>query len=514
MKKLNIYSVLASILAVCTLVGCTQEMVTPESRGVLNVSMESASNIMASQAALSGTIVYADTHPKDGEIELYFLLSRNADLSSAIRVEGECVHISANMDSCYARVFGLFPSYTYYYALCVTDGLSLIQGDTKSFITKKVDPEVISVPTESIDLGLSVPWAPWNVGACSPEDFGNYYAWGDTYVKMNYDEGTHQYKGVDVASVKWGNGWRMPTEAEFRELFTKCSFEWTSINGINGCKVTGPNGNSMFIPAAGYRKETSHLYCNSDGFYWSSTLNSGYVHCLSFGDEYNKGCSIESGTRYYGRPIRPVKGKLEPESKPVVVASKIDLGLSVKWASHNVGASDPGEYGEYYAWGEIKEKEDYTWGNYKWCFGSKETLAKYCLNDYYGIYDGKRELEPEDDVAHVKWGGGWRMPTRDEMEELYNECSWEWEWFRLIGPNGGSCGYRVTGPNGNSIFLPAAGYRNNYGLSNVGLYGLYWSSSLLFGGPDAYGFCFSSNNNNVNNGSERYEGKTIRPVCD
>ena len=117
----------------------------------------------------------------------------------------------------------------------------------------------------------------------------------------------------------------------------------------------------------------------------------------------------------------------------------------------------------------------------------------------------------------MKWGDGWRMPTRDEMEELYNECSWEWEWSRLIGPNGtnrSSCGYRVTGPNGNSIFLPAAGYHNNYGLINVDSYGLYWSSSLLFGGPDAYGFCFRSDNNNVNNGSERYVGKTIRPVCD
>ena len=126
MKKLNIYSVLASLFVVCTLVGCIQEMVIPESRGVPNVSMESASNIMASQASLLGTVVYADARPEDWEVEYYFLLSHNADLSSAIRVKGECVHVSANKDSCYARVFGLSPSKSYYYALCVTDGLSVI----------------------------------------------------------------------------------------------------------------------------------------------------------------------------------------------------------------------------------------------------------------------------------------------------------------------------------------------------------------------------------------------------
>ena len=100
----------------------------------------------------------------------------------------------------------------------------------------------------------------------------------------------------------------------------------------------------------------------------------------------------------------------------------VDLGLSVKWATCNMGASSPEEYGDHYAWGETETESTYDWNTYKWCKGSKNTLTKYCTDSDYGTVDNKTVLDPEDDVAQVKWGGNWRMPTDAEIEELRENC--------------------------------------------------------------------------------------------
>ena len=147
---------------------------------------------------------------------------------------------------------------------------------------------VYSVSTGyAIDLGLSVKWATCNVGAESPEDYGSYYASGET--EENYNSSTGEYTNIgsnisgtsyDVAHVKWGGSWRMPTVSEIQELCNKCSWEWTSVNGVNGQKVTGPNGNSIFLPAAGYRNGTVVEGRGSSGWYWpgerSGDLASGF----------------------------------------------------------------------------------------------------------------------------------------------------------------------------------------------------------------------------------------------
>ena len=186
----------------------------------------------------------------------------------------------------------------------------------------------------------------------------------------------------------------------------------------------------------------------------------------------------------------------------------VDLGLSVKWATCNVGASKPEEYGGYYAWGETEEKENNSWNTYKWCNGSSNTLTKYCTGSSYGTVDKKTTLAPEDDVAHVKWGGNWRMPTRAEQDELREKCRWNWDTVN------GVKGYKVTGPNGNSIFLPAAGYRNGTGVNSRGSYGDYWSSSLYsYDSDDAYNLGFRSGSYVWDNDS-RYHGRSVRPVSE
>ena len=184
----------------------------------------------------------------------------------------------------------------------------------------------------------------------------------------------------------------------------------------------------------------------------------------------------------------------------------VDLGLSVKWATCNVGASKPEEYGGYYAWGETEEKSEYDLDTYKWYNRSSDALTKYCTYSKYGRVDNKTTLEPSDDVAHVKWGGSWRMPTKDEIEELHDKCSWTWT--TVNGVNG----YKVIGPNGNSIFLPAAGNRSGTGLRYRGTEGYYCSSSL-FGG-----YCYNSYSLYFNVSghdwylSGRHMGISVRPV--
>ncbi len=157
----------------------------------------------------------------------------------------------------------------------------------------------------------------------------------------------------------------------------------------------------------------------------------------------------------------------------------VDLGLPSgnKWATCNVGATKPSEYGDYFAWGETKPKEVYSWSTYKWCKGSDDSMTKYCNKSKYGTVDNKTVLDAEDDAATANWGSAWRMPTFDEIKELIEGCDWEWvEDFNGNGVNGR---LGTSKKNGSTIFLPAAGYRNNADLGYAGDYGGYWSSSLF-----------------------------------
>ncbi len=141
----------------------------------------------------------------------------------------------------------------------------------------------------------------------------------------------------------------------------------------------------------------------------------------------------------------------------------VDLGLpsGTLWATRNIGADRPEDYGYYFAWGETEPKDYYSWSNYKWCNGSENTLTKYCTDTQCGYVDGKTELDPEDDVAYVNWGTKWRMPTHEQQMELVEECSWTWT------TRNGVDGRLVTGPNGNTLFLPSE--RSS---------GYYWSRTL------------------------------------
>lgn len=183
---------------------------------------------------------------------------------------------------------------------------------------------------EYVDLGLpsGLLWATCNVGASSPEDYGDYFAWGETSTKSKYNWSTYfdtndggntfnKYNNNggktvlnpadDAAHVNWGGSWRMPTKEEQDELRNKCTWEWTTQNGVKGRKVTGPNGNSLFLPAAGGRSNSGLYSAGSDGYYWSSSLYTGYsdyAYYLVFGSDF---VDWYYDGRYFGQSVRPVR---------------------------------------------------------------------------------------------------------------------------------------------------------------------------------------------------------------
>ena len=192
----------------------------------------------------------------------------------------------------------------------------------------------------------------------------------------------------------------------------------------------------------------------------------------------------------------------------------VDLGLSVCWASCNLGAGKPEEYGDYYAWGETEPKESYSWSTYKFGTSSSGPFSKYNTNSSYGSIDNKTVLEPEDDVAHVKLGGKWQMPTEAEWNELRNTSNCSWTWTTINGVNGYKVQSKKSGYTDNWIFLPAAGYLVDTDLNVSGSGGFYWSSSLSTGGPSgAWGVRFYSVEVHRNY-SLRYHGYSVRPVSE
>lgn len=185
------------------------------------------------------------------------------------------------------------------------------------------------------------------------------------------------------------------------------------------------------------------------------------------------------------------------------IPDAIDLGLSVKWANMNVGATNPQDYGNYYAWGETSTKETYNWSTYFYTNDGGSTFTKYNKRL-------KTVLDPEDDAAHVNWGGSWRMPTNAEWQELCDNCTWTWT------TQNGINGYKVTsnkeGYTDKFIFLPAADYRDGSVLPRVGSYGYYWSSSLDERISRLAWILYFYSDYHYRIGNDRYVGQSVRPV--
>ena len=350
---------------------------------------------------------------------------------------------------------------------------------------------------EYVDLGLpsGTLWATCNVGASKPEDYGDYFAWGETKTKCIYDWNTYKHaKGIDKltkycnesicgyngfadtltelqpiddpATANWGNGWRTPKKEQWDELMAHTNREWTTMNGVEGWLFTSKrNGNSLFLPAAGYRWLDELYYAGHFGCYWSSSLNTDYPddawYFLFYSGSYY---GVDSYSRYYGRSVRAVRtAQLDINCCPE--HEYVDLGLpsGTLWATCNVGASKPEDNGDYFAWDECK-------------------------------------------TAAANWGNGWDMPSKEQWEELKENTKSSWT------TRNGVNGRLFTASNGNSLFLPAAGNRRFDELNGAGDDGDYWSSSLDWDTPHvAWGFSFGSDGYGMDYYA-RLAGQPVRAV--
>ena len=203
-----------------------------------------------------------------------------------------------------------------------------VNVDYVDFSEKAPDPIVSAGAV--VDLGLSVYWCSCNVGAESPEEYGDYYAWGETKPKSSYTVENYSYYNndtkvytdigenisgteYDAATVNLGSDWRMPTNDEFQELLDKCTWEWTQINGINGYKVTAENGNSIFIPAAGWDAR----YGVNEWTYYTISNGTQNTSNYCYSQSTNKPRIRLSEKKYYGFPIRPVTTNANAQGGPV-----------------------------------------------------------------------------------------------------------------------------------------------------------------------------------------------------
>ena len=368
-----------------------------------------------------------------------------------------------------------------------------------------------------VDLGLpsGLKWATCNVGASTPEDPGDYFAYGevsekDSYVfnnSINLQKEIRHISGrseYDAATVHWGKEWRIPTYHEVDELVYNCRMEWTTINGKNGYKLTSLiNGASIFLPATGLVDGTQPEFTQECGWYWYSGFKDPseyeeppYAPSFTFSaNSRYRGFNA----RYIGQCIRPVSGRNRHVENPQTGTTDghewVDLGLpsGIRWATCNVGASSPTKRGKHFSWGETASKSSYT----------TSKLSEMDVEDIAG--------NPAYDAATAAWGKNWRMPTEENFRELIKYCSWEY--VDIDGVNGVLFTSRQ---NNKSIFLPATGYMEGTTLNHGKTNGFYWAST-----PDrdwntvacglTYGYPLSGD---FNGGGSRESGRCVRPVTD
>lgn len=408
---------------------------------------------------------------------------------------------------------------------------------------------------EFVDLGLpsGALWATCNVGASKPEGEGDFFAWGETETKDVYSWATYKWcegdicdilnqsltkycdRGGygwpdgkmsleledDVAHVKWGGDWHIPSKDEFQELMDNCIFEYFEIDkdkSLEGYKITGTNGNSIIMPAAGFKKNASNK--TNRFYYWSNDLymdneptNNDATNVACFRYLSDNAARLVGDFRCYGYAVRPILSNYTPVAHSIYGAPSnymnhelVDLGLpsATLWATSNLGASSPEESGCFYAWGETT--------------GSCDGRTNYGISDYYDDITEQVEqyenLPLGNDAVSTNWGGAWRMPTNSELSQLKNKYYTVWEWTNVNGVDG----YRVTsivkGFEGNSIFLPAAGYYDNDRIRYADEKGYYWSSTLTSGHDvsNNVGSLFISSSQISLQGNFPWPGLTIRPV--
>lgn len=493
---------------------------------ILLVTVETGNvdNIFLRTANITGTV--AGLKEVGRPVEIGFCYGT----TEALTVEsGTCVKVEeATNGTCSTTLNDLQPGTTYYYCTySIVDG-EVHYGALNSFTTMKFVGGKVGEP---VDLGLSVKWANWNVGASGETEYGGLYGWGDpTGLKTTTNTGSYpaisDISGTvyDIAHVQWGEDWRIPTVAERQELLDKCTYELTTQNGVFGRKVIGPNGNSIFLPAAGIRAGISTYLTDESGNYWSSTLypiSSSTPTCFysQIGKSYDGAVDVSTGMS-----IRPVQGapslpyyiqtrSATPEYTSAILEGQF-MDMKIEGGSYQFGfyynttgnpSADNAKFiagsdynrvsftaslndlnvGEtYYYCACVIANGKYYYSNVrKFTTKSEGNPIDLGLSVKWAKYNYGASVESEKGIVQSftsdpsswrGWDSSWRIPTKSEMQELIDNC--------VITQTSidGVEGYKFTSlNNNNSIFLPTVsdGYWISDYTTNSTYHKTYWDAA-------------------------------------
>lgn len=390
-----------------------------------------------------------------------------------------------------------------------------------------------------VDFGLpsGTKWATQNVGARKPSESGLYFQWGDTqgYTaeqvgigegKKKFADDWSDYKwGVnpnitkyivhieldledDAAHVHMGGDWHMPSSTQFQELIDNTTTAWTASDGVSGMTFTSKKdpSKSIFIPATGNAEQGLVLGNKDFGYVWSSTLS---IERISNGKFLYFDMDIIELRNNIGRSSgNSVRGIIEASGN-ANGHSYVDLGLpsGTLWATCNVGANKPSDYGLYFQWGDtsgytadqVGKDKQFNWSNYKWSInGSSTNFSKY----------GAPVLQLEDDAAHANMGGDWHIPTNEQFDELFRGT--DYKFTTLDGIEGAS--FTSKNDSSKSIFIPAAGKALNGSIIQSGNSVGSWINQLSSNDNGSCLYIDSSGDGGIK--LPRYCGLSVRGVID
>ena len=372
------------------------------------VATADASNVSINTATLNGSTTDAPATATAGVV-----ISASSDQEA---VRSGLIVAGSDLTAIAVNKAGLLPGATYYYAAYLDLGTGVIYGDVKEFTTKSVE---VNVDEAFVDLGLSVKWAKYNVGAQQPDELGGLFSFGDLYGVTNstnisdYTMAEDVYKTAkDVAYVAFDGKGTMPSADDFEELFQKCTIEWTTNNGVAGCTFTGPNGNSIFMPAAGSRSGNTVTEEGVKGLYLTGSVNANKTD-FAISYEFANGSYAKTTTpRYQALAVRAVStAKNISLDKTLLektwVLDITDQGTCYKWNAPIA------YYGTEDSWANITNNEPTIGGDY-WNWSPKYsestwlgTAADYGYMTFRNdsVYVHRRVVADDGTVSYVDENG-------------------------------------------------------------------------------------------------------------
>ena len=512
--------------------------ITVKEKAIKVVVTGEATNISCRNAKLSGKANTPPTTSTNLSFGVLYATSSGVLLGSATQLEAKDFDADFN----YTIDSGVLePETTYYYRSYLIQNDEVEYGETKSFKTLAVSSMIQTLDASEVYPKEATLNAMLDLTDCnySSIEYGFELTPVDgqamTLTANNLADKAFSYRDVNLVT---NTGYSYAAYVKLDGILYKAepkTFKTASIQASVTAEasdikcISATISGSLTVQSEGSFSKYAVLYYSNTENTVAGLKSNGTRKFLTLGEDgsYSEVISSLLSSTSYGFVVVAMVDDVEFVSSignfttpAMPIPSLVDLGLSVKWASCNLGASKPTEYGGYYQWAGTEDVSDTSiylnWSNCPYHNGSdkKTGWTKYNTESSYGTVDNKTVLESMDDAASVALGGEWRMPTDEEWTELRNTDNCSWTWTTIDGVNGCKVQSKKSGYTDNWIFLPAAGYRDYDRLYDVGSNGNYWSSSLYTYNPrGAYRMDFysSRDSRNVN---YRYFGRSVRPVSE